>query len=81
MDLKNVALELCTCTWIEMMTGAGITVYLLYLQNYYLVAITAGLFAPLIGFHFAIDKLSKDKAGWEQNRLIKIRPSENKLVD
>ena len=80
MNLKHIALQLCTCTWIEIMTGAGITLYLLYLQNYYLATITAGVFAPLIGFHFAIDKLSKDKADWgNQDRLIKI--SKHKLVD
>lgn len=80
MNLKHVALQLCTCTWIEIMTGAGITLYLLYLQNYYLAALTVAVFAPLIGFHFAIDKLSKDKADWEQGRLIKIR-SKRQLVD
>jgi hypothetical protein len=81
MNLKLMALQLCTCTWIEIMTGAGITLYLLYLQNYYLAALTAGVFAPLIGFHFAIDKLSKDRADWEKDRLIRIRPSKYKLVD
>lgn len=79
MNLKQVALQLCTCTWIEIMTGAGITLYLFYLQNFYLAAITAGVFAPLIGFHFAIDRLSKDKADWGQDRLIRIR-SKGKLV-
>jgi hypothetical protein len=62
------------------MTGAGVTLYLLYLQDYYLAALAAGLFAPLIGFHFAIDKFSKDKAGWKGG-LIRIRPSQHKLVD
>ena len=82
MNLKHVALQLCTCTWIEIMTGAGITLYLLYLQNYALAALTAVVFGPLIGFHFAIDKLSSDKADWGQSgRLIKIRPSKYKLVD
>jgi hypothetical protein len=79
MNLKQVALQLCTCTWIEIMTGAGITLYLLYLQNFYLAVITAGVFAPLIGFHFAIDRLSKDKADCGQDRLIRIR-SKGKLV-
>jgi len=79
MNLKQVALQLCTCTWIEIMTGAGITLYLLYLQNYYLAGITVGLFAPLIGFHFAIDRLSKDKVDWGQDQLISIR-SKGKLV-
>jgi hypothetical protein len=82
MNLKHVALQLCTCTWIEIMTGVGITLYLLYLQNYSLAALTVVLFAPLIGFHFAIDKLSGDKTYWGQGgRLIKIRSSEYKLVD
>jgi hypothetical protein len=78
-NLKHIALQLCTCTWIEIMTGAGITLYLLYLQNYYLAALTVAVFAPLIGFHFAIDKLSSDNADWGQGRLIKIR-SKGKLV-
>lgn len=81
MNLKYAAAQLCTCTWIEIMTGVGITLYLLYLQNYSLAALTAAMFAPLIGFHFAVDKLSKDKAGWDQGRLIRIRPSKYKLVD
>lgn len=80
MNLKQFALQLCTCTWIEIMTGAGITLYLMYLQKYYLAALTVAVFAPLIGFHFAIDKLSKDKADWGQGRLIKIR-SKSELVD
>lgn len=80
MNIKHVALQLCTCTWIEIMTGTGITQYLLYLHNYYLAALTVAVFAPLIGFHFAIDKLSKDKVDWGQGRLIKIR-SKRELVD
>ncbi len=72
MNLKNIALQLCTCTWIEIMTGAGITLYMLYLQNYMLAALTTGLFAPLIGFHFAVDKLSHYKD--DNERLIRIRP-------
>lgn len=59
MNLKNVALQLCTCTWIEITTAAGITLYLLYLHSYQLALITIAVFAPLIGFHFAITKLSK----------------------
>jgi hypothetical protein len=57
--LKYVALQLCTCTWIEILTGVGITAYLLLvLQDVRLAIITAGLFAPLIGFHFALSKFS-----------------------
>jgi hypothetical protein len=60
-DLKYVALQLCTCTWIEIMTGAGITLYLTYLQNYMLAVLTLGVFSPLIGFHFAMTRLSKSE--------------------
>lgn len=58
--LKHVALQLCTCTWIEILTGVGLTAYLLLvLQDVRLAIITAGLFAPLIGFHFALSKISR----------------------
>ena len=60
-DLKYVALQLCTCTWIEIMTGAGITLYLTYLQNYMLAVLTLAVFSPLIGFHFAMTRLSKSE--------------------
>ena len=60
-DLKNVALQLCTCTWIEIMTGAGITLYLTYLESYMLAALTLAVFAPLIGFHFLMAKLSESE--------------------
>jgi hypothetical protein len=64
------------------MTGMGIILYLSYLHDYNLAALTVALFAPLIGFHFAVDKLSKDGADWEKDgRPIKIRPSKYKLVD
>lgn len=72
--LKHVALQLCTCTWIEILTGVGLTAYLLLvLQDFRLAIITAGLLAPLIGFHFALSKISqkddlvtikKNKAGF-----------------
>lgn len=61
MKLKIVALQLCTCIWIEIMTCVGITLYLLYLGSYNLAAITVGVFSPLIGFHFAFDKLGSDR--------------------
>ena len=82
MNLKHIALQLCTCTWIEIMTGAGIALYLLYLQSYSLAALTVAVFAPLIGFHFAIDRLSGEKMQ-STNRLIRIKPSRSKdqLVD
>jgi hypothetical protein len=60
-DLKQIALQLCTCTWIEIMTGAGITLYLTYLQNYMLAMLTLAVFSPLIGFHFAMTRLSKSE--------------------
>jgi hypothetical protein len=60
MKLKEIGLQLCTCTWIEIMTGAGVTLYLFVaLHSYFLAAIAAGLFAPLIGFHFVISLISK----------------------
>jgi hypothetical protein len=37
------------------MTGAGVTLYLvLGMHNYVLAALAAGLFAPLVVFHFVI---------------------------
>jgi hypothetical protein len=42
------------------MTGAGVTLYLiLVMHNYVLAALAAGLFAPLIIFHFVITLLSR----------------------
>jgi hypothetical protein len=68
-------MQLCTCTWIEIMTGAGITLYLLYMQNYALAAVTVAAFGPLISFHFAIDRIKPGKEdGWKkENRIVKIR--------
>ena len=60
-DLKCIALQLCTCTWIEIMTCTGITLYLSYLHSYMLAVLTLAVFAPLIGFHFAMTKLSKSE--------------------
>ena len=72
MNLRHVAIQLCTCTWIEIMTGAGITFYLLYMQSYHLAALTVVVFAPLIGFHFIIDRLSSNKLK-PSGRLIRIK--------
>jgi hypothetical protein len=69
-SLKRIAMQLCTCTWIEMMTGAGITLYMLYLQNYTLAAVTVAAFGPLVAFHFAADRM-KPKTG--QQARIRIR--------
>ena len=60
LKLKEIGLQLCTCTWIEIMTGVGVTLYLvLAMHNYVLAALAAGLFAPLIGFHFIVTVISK----------------------
>lgn len=75
MNIKNVAMQLCTCTWIEIMTGAGVTLYLVYLGSYALAAIATGIFSPLIGFHFAIDRLRPEKTGTDSGRkLMRIKP-------
>ena len=78
MNVKQVAMQLCTCTWIEIMTGAGITLYMLYLGSYALAAVTVGVFAPLIIFHFAIDRMPKSNVEWRRQqsrppRRIKLR--------
>jgi hypothetical protein len=72
MNLKHAAMQLCTCTWIEIMTGVGITLYLLYLQSYHLATLTVLVFAPLIGFHFGIDRLSSNKLE-PSGRLVRIK--------
>jgi hypothetical protein len=56
-NLEHIALQLYTCTRIEIMTGAGIILYVMYLGNYNIAAITVAMFAPLIGFHFAVSRL------------------------
>jgi hypothetical protein len=67
LKLKEIGLQLCTCTWIEIMTGAGVTLYLvLAMHNYVLAALAAGLFAPLIVFHFIVTLISK------RDGLVKI---------
>ena len=60
-DLKYIALQLCTCTWIEIMTGAGLTLYLIYLHSYMLAAITLAVFGPLVAFHFIMARISKSE--------------------
>jgi hypothetical protein len=60
MKLKEIGIQLCTCTWIEIMTGVGVTLYLvLVMHDYVLAALAAGLFAPLIGFHFIVTLIAK----------------------
>jgi len=71
--LKEIALQLCTCTWIEIMTGAGVVLYLVLSMNDYILAgLAAGLFAPLIIFHLAITLISK------RNGLVRIEGMKNK---
>ena len=72
-NLKHVALQLCTCTWIEIMTGAGIILYMLHLGNCTLAAITVAVFAPLIGFHFAVSKIQHSYVEWNPRRTVKLR--------
>ena len=73
MRLKEIGLQLCTCTWIEIMTGAGVVLYLiLAMDNYILAALAAGLFVPLIVFHFVITLISK------RDGLIKIERMKTK---
>ncbi|MFL6510783.1 MAG: hypothetical protein ACJ700_06300 [Nitrososphaera sp.] len=65
-------MQLCTCTWIEIMTGAGIILYLSFLGNYTLAAITMAVFAPLIGFHFAVSKVQHMNVEWKPTRTVKL---------
>ena len=72
-SLKQIAMQLCTCTWIEIMTGAGIVLYMLYLGNFMLAGITAVAFAPLILFHFAMTKLPKSNVDWRpRSRMVRL---------
>ena len=67
MRLKEIGLQLCTCTWIEIITGAGVVLYLiLVINDYNLAGLAAGLFSPLIVFHFVITWISK------RNGLVRI---------
>lgn len=59
MNMKDKLLLMCTCTWVEIWTAIGVTGYLIYQQNYTLASIAASLFAPLIGFHFLMDRISR----------------------
>jgi len=61
MNVKEIALKLCTCTWLEIMTCIGVTLYLVYNSEYYLALITIVVFSPLIGFHFAVSKTSNNE--------------------
>jgi hypothetical protein len=52
------------------MTGAGITLYMLYLGNYTLATITVAVFAPLIIFHFAMTRLPRSNVDWQPKRMM-----------
>jgi len=41
------------------MTAAGIILYRLHLGDYTLAAITMAVFAPMIGFHFALSRVQQ----------------------
>ena len=46
--------------------------YTLYLGNYTLAAITVAVFAPLIGFHFAVSKTQHSNVEWNLRRTVKL---------
>ena len=76
--LKDIALQLCTCTWIEIMTGIGLTAYLTFgLHDVRLAILTAGLFAPLVGFHFAVSRLSLGQNSNNSRKLIRVKSEED----
>lgn len=55
------------------MTGVGVVLYLiLAMNNYILAGLAAGLFAPLIAFHFVITLISK------RSGLVRIEGLKNK---
>jgi hypothetical protein len=64
LDFKTIGLKLCTCTYIEIMTGLGISMYLLFIHNNTLSLLSAIIFAPLIVFHYIISRIPGDR--WEK---------------
>ena len=62
------------------MTGAGITLYLTYLHSYMLAVLTLAVFAPLIGFHFAIARLSKSEDYCSSSSCIRHTRFSNKTT-
>ncbi len=73
-SLKRIALQLCTCTWIEIITGTGIVLYMLHLGNFMLAGITAVVFAPLVIFHFAMTKIPRSNVDWKpRGRITRLR--------
>ncbi|MGQ0772201.1 MAG: hypothetical protein ACT4NT_05465 [Nitrososphaerota archaeon] len=61
--MREKLLWLCTCTALEIMTAAGVTVYLAYLGQTTLALISAIVFAKVIVFHFAIEIHERLKRG------------------
>jgi hypothetical protein len=56
------------------MSGAEITLYMLHLGNYTLAAITVAVFAPLIGFHFAVSKVQQhSNVEWKPKTTVRLR--------
>lgn len=62
------------------MTGAGISLYMLYLHNYTLAAITAAAFGPLIIFHFAAERMGRAGTVWQRQGRIKIHSLQERDV-
>jgi hypothetical protein len=74
MNLKHIALQLCTYTWTEIMSGARITFYTLHLGNLALTATTVMVLAPLIGFHFAVSKVQQhSNVEWKLKTTVRLR--------
>jgi hypothetical protein len=70
--LREIGLQLCTCTWIEIMTGVGVVLYLvLVMNNYILAGLAAGLFSPLIAFHFVITLIISKRSGFVRIERLK----------
>jgi hypothetical protein len=56
------------------MTDVGIVLYMLYLGNYTLAAITVAVFAPLIGFHFAVSKIQQhSNVEWKPTTRMTVK--------
>jgi hypothetical protein len=59
------------------MTGAGVVLYLILAMNdYNLAGLAAGLFAPLIVFHFTITLISKRSGLVTIERISRTNESE-----
>ena len=58
-SLRYVGLQLCTCTWSNHDVYWDNSVPLLLHHSYMLATLTLAVFAPLIGFHFVMTKISK----------------------